>query len=372
MYLPEQNLLAWEICLTLFHFFIVGFTCLRLGHRWRTKQMWWDDYSACIPLTVDVIFIILTWLRFRDGVAGIPEMGGFVYSDWFGVALGWTVIWGSRISLSLSIARVFPAKNTCRRFLLGLSIAFFLSYLANLLAAAVPCRTTERAWYSQAFNRKSCIKKLGARVIPLYLTFLLDLRAEILLLVTPLVMLWKVKLPTKERRLILALFASSLITLLTSITFSIIWGLTIDQGDRSVILIAMLGLLQAGLCLLICSLLIITMFFYRFILRKSESDVHSSSSSSAPVTTEESTSNKNETNESSADNSEKSNVHAMSLTSIYDDAFSGISSFPPAPESVRRSEPLPLSYVVGEGEQRESSSQMTPPPWSFSSRSSDN
>lgn len=72
----------------------------------------------------------------------------------------------------------------------------------------------------------------------------LDLSADILLIVTPLVMLWKVKLPKKERRLILALFASSLVSLLSSITFTVIWFFTVDQGLGSLILASMFGLLQ--------------------------------------------------------------------------------------------------------------------------------
>ncbi|KIM47024.1 hypothetical protein M413DRAFT_23319 [Hebeloma cylindrosporum] len=351
-------------------FLALGFTCLRLVHRWRTKQMWWDDYSAFIPLTVDVIYIVLTWLRFRDGVAGITEMEGFLYSDWFGVALGWTVIWGSRISLSLSIARVFPEKHTCRRFLLGLSTAFFLSYIGILFATAIPCKTAEGAWYDLNFNRKDCIKHLGGRIIALLSTFILDFSADILLVVTPLMMLWRVKLPTKERRLILALFASSLITLLSSITFSIIWALSIDHGVSSVILISMFALLQAGLSLLICNLLIITMLIYRFVLRKFENDIQASRTSPPPVaTTQESTSNKNETNESSADDSEKSTFHPVSLTSI-NGTCSGISSVPPATASSLQGSAL--AHVVGEGElgSSPSSSQMTGPPWSFSARSS--
>jgi len=87
MHLPTQNLLAWEgglflflhiqrlltfgrlwiVSATLFHLLVVGATSLRLVHRWRTMRMWWDDYSAFIVLLVDVMYVVLMWLRFRYG-----------------------------------------------------------------------------------------------------------------------------------------------------------------------------------------------------------------------------------------------------------------------------------------------------------------
>jgi len=87
MHLPTQNILAWEgelflffqiqrllisgqpriVSVTLFHLLVVAATFLRLVHRWRTKQLWWDDYSAFIVLLVDITFVIIMWWRFRNG-----------------------------------------------------------------------------------------------------------------------------------------------------------------------------------------------------------------------------------------------------------------------------------------------------------------
>jgi hypothetical protein len=135
MHLPTQNLLAWEgalfhflqiqhlltlsahrkVSVTLFHLLAVGSTLLRLVHRWKTKRMWWDDYITVIPFTVDIVHIILMWLRFRDGgkhthsspsksnecflAAGVTFLAAgvtkprFIYSTWFAAAISWTVIW---------------------------------------------------------------------------------------------------------------------------------------------------------------------------------------------------------------------------------------------------------------------------------------
>jgi len=87
MKLPTQNVLAWEgaffsiplhsssthiwdfrkVCVTILHLFVIGVTSVRLVHRWRTKRMWWDDYGAFVTLIVDVLVVILMWLKFRHG-----------------------------------------------------------------------------------------------------------------------------------------------------------------------------------------------------------------------------------------------------------------------------------------------------------------
>lgn len=115
-----------------------------------------------------------------------------------------------------------------------------------LLGTALACKTTEGAWYDLNFNRKSCFKQPGGRIVAWLCAVVLDLSADILLVVTPLVMLWKIKLPQKERRLILALFASSLVSLLSSIIFTVTWFFTVDQGAGSLILASMFALLQVS------------------------------------------------------------------------------------------------------------------------------
>ena len=53
--------------MTVFHFLVIGATSLRLVHRWRTKRLWWDDYSAFVVLVVDIVYVVHMWLRFRYG-----------------------------------------------------------------------------------------------------------------------------------------------------------------------------------------------------------------------------------------------------------------------------------------------------------------
>jgi hypothetical protein len=115
-----------------------------------------------------------------------------------------------------------------------------------LLSSALTCKTKEGAWYDLNFNRPNCLKQRGVQIVALLCILVLNFAADILLVVTPLVMLWKVKLPTKERRLILVLFGTNVVSLFSSIIFAVIWYLVADHGAKFIILASMFTLLQVS------------------------------------------------------------------------------------------------------------------------------
>jgi hypothetical protein len=120
-----------------------------------------------------------------------------------------------------------------------------LSYVALLLVSAlISKRCSEGAWYDQNFSRGNCVKARSSQLLASFLAT--DFSADTLLIITPLVMLWKIKLPTKERRLILALFSSSVVSLFSSIAFAVTWFFVFDSGLDSIILSSMFSLLQVS------------------------------------------------------------------------------------------------------------------------------
>ena len=150
---------------------------------------------------------------------------------------------GSRCSLCLSIARIFPEKSICRRFSFGLAITFFLSYIVALLTSGLACKPVGGAWYDTAFI---CFKQPVGHIISWLFVVVLGLCADILLVSTPIAMLWKVRLPKKERRLILVLFASSVVSLLSAISFELVWFFVTDHGVGTYTVGLMFTLLQVS------------------------------------------------------------------------------------------------------------------------------
>ena len=60
--------------------------------------------------------------------------------------------------------------------------------------------------------------------------------ADAILVVGPLVMLWRVRFPPKERILILALLSSSVLTLLATTVYCIFWFIRVDLGPDTTLL----------------------------------------------------------------------------------------------------------------------------------------
>ena len=76
--------------------------------------------------------------------------------------------------------------------------------------------------------------------------FLADLIADILLFLAPSFMLRKIKLPKDQRRLILAAFSASILTLLSAIVFCIFWYGRLDLGPDHFLLRTMVGHLEVS------------------------------------------------------------------------------------------------------------------------------
>ncbi|KAF8157057.1 hypothetical protein B0H34DRAFT_657558, partial [Crassisporium funariophilum] len=243
----------------LLHVVAVGFTLVRLRHHWQTGRMWCDDYLVLVPLITDCLYIIIIWLRFRDGSTCRCTLG-FVYSTWFITLMFYTVIWTSRMCVALSIARIFPIAHQYRKFALGLVVMFALIYIGSLLLVTLTCRSssTSAPWYNIQIN--DCYKThTGHRVG----TFVMEFASDILLIISPLFMLWGIKLPPSQRRLVLALFSTSIITLFSAIPYAVTWYFGVHLGPGYIIVIAFTPMLQTATSLLVCNLLIVSMLFYR-------------------------------------------------------------------------------------------------------------
>ncbi|KDR75568.1 hypothetical protein GALMADRAFT_97249 [Galerina marginata CBS 339.88] len=257
MGLPPQSQLGWEISITLLHFLALSTTVVRVGHRLRTKLAWWDDYVVLIPLVCDFMFILLFWLQFKtDKISWLlPESNAFLFSWWFTSFLASSIIWFSRISLSLSIARLFLPGHLCRKCALGFAIILFLFYLAYLLIITLGCRGTP--WWQ--LDETACIISKDSFV---------DFSSDIVLVAAPLYILWNISFPSTQRILILVLFSSSFLTLVASVSYCGLFFGASASGLDSRLLYLMMGQLQVSLSLLACNLLVIVMLIYNQVRRR--------------------------------------------------------------------------------------------------------
>ncbi|PPQ83595.1 hypothetical protein CVT25_006345 [Psilocybe cyanescens] len=262
MALPHQNQLAWKISITLVHFVSLSMTMVRIRHRWRTCRIWWDDYIVVIPWAFDCVSTILLWTKYRNRDISwyIPDPEGFVYSKWFDAFVYFTVIWLSRISLTLSVARIFLPGHRYRIYAFVFISILFLMYLTSILITTFSCPGSP--WWNLDYT--TCVSASKKADTSIIVGVTIDFAADAVLVAAPLCMFWKVKFTKpSDRILILALFASSIITMLAAGAYCAIWYGAARIGSDSKLLFIMMSHLQATLALLVTNLLVVTMMVYR-------------------------------------------------------------------------------------------------------------
>ncbi|KAF9562965.1 hypothetical protein CPC08DRAFT_662395 [Agrocybe pediades] len=265
MGLPHQSELAWKIVITVFHSIAICATVIRLHERYRKQKMWCDDYVVVLAASLDFTVFVLFWTQYH-GVDSITwaqsnaeDAGRFEYSYWFTSFLAYTVLWSSRISLSLSLARIFGPSHRYRKLSLVLTGVCFSFYLASLLASTFICRGSP--WWKQELEK--CINVDG-RSFKAYIAvlFVLDFLADIALVVSPVYMLWKFAFPTGQRRLILVLFSSSALTLVSSVLYCGLYYVGARQGPDSRLVYLGMGHFQLALSLIACNILVVVTLIY--------------------------------------------------------------------------------------------------------------
>ncbi|KDR83025.1 hypothetical protein GALMADRAFT_238781 [Galerina marginata CBS 339.88] len=260
--LPRQSTLAWSIVITIFHCLAIISTLFRVYHRARKGQLWYDDYIAIIPLVFDCIYVVTFWVSLDTRTyVTYWHITKFILSFFFMFILNFTVIWCvsdislryiilkslvpirfSRISLTLSLARIFPPGHLARRISLSLTGLYFLFYCLSVSLTTVLCQGGGLPW--DQIDPDNCLK--GPDQIPGagIVNFTTDLIADILLFVAPSFMLRKIKMPKNQRRLIVAAFSASILTLFSAVIVCIFWYGRMDLGPDVVVLRLMIAQIE--------------------------------------------------------------------------------------------------------------------------------
>ncbi|KAK1232316.1 hypothetical protein PQX77_004567 [Marasmius sp. AFHP31] len=244
---PPANVLLPDdrVFVTVVHSVAIAITILRLARRIRIKLLSWDDYWAAFSAVLVAVFLVVDWVKWvslEDKVlimdaAEYKKKSMAMVSALMAISLG--VIWCSRVSLALSIARILPPSRL-RIMALGLSVACFaamaITITVKLVVFNVPTLQTKpkvQRWIYGTFH------VVGERnlVFGVLLGLILasnsnqcGVVSSIVLTAIPLYAFWNsTSLPPAERRLILVLFASGLLNLIACCVRT---AFTIDGEDE--------------------------------------------------------------------------------------------------------------------------------------------
>ncbi|PPQ82422.1 hypothetical protein CVT25_008369 [Psilocybe cyanescens] len=259
LYLQCQTNLLLAVSITLVHFLSLSMTIVRIRHRWRTGRIWWDDYIVVIPWAFDFISTILLWTEYKNTDISLytPDPEGFVYSNWFYAFTYFTIIWYvciifgvepllrdvfdlaltrfSRIGLTLSVAGIFLPGHRYRICAFIFVVVLFLLYFVSVLIGTFSCPGSP--WWNLDYTHCNSTTIIVGVII--------DFASDAVLVAAPLFIFWKVKFARQsDRILILALFASSIITMLAAGLFCVVWYAAALIGPDSKLLFIMTGHLQ--------------------------------------------------------------------------------------------------------------------------------
>ncbi|KAF9048940.1 hypothetical protein BJ165DRAFT_1072017 [Panaeolus papilionaceus] len=224
-------------------------TVFRLLHRSRARRLWWDDFWALCATVCSLVTVLVFLLPVRrlpevdrDNNFAVP-----VHASIMVVLLVFYVagLWFARISIAVTIVRllsdgVFRAAAKTATCFFGLSGALLI------VMRIVNCGTK--------------LDKPPLCRMPRYVAYtelLLDIMADLWLIVAPLVLLFRTSLSHKHRRLIAGIFGCGLLITSTSVLH------VTYLMSREYLMSALTAHIQLSVAVLVCNLLVLVAYVHQ-------------------------------------------------------------------------------------------------------------
>ncbi|KAI6114501.1 hypothetical protein F5141DRAFT_714122 [Pisolithus sp. B1] len=221
----------------------------RLWFRFRIRRLWWEDAWAFAAFVFATNYLTGNWLYVHYGKP--TSTVGY----WISILSSNPVIWLVRHSTLFSVARIIYPSLTLRRMVLGIALMFFLLFVSFMVAKLwYFCQNL--SWMNNTLYFGNVLLPLDTNLIIFELTT--DFIADAILIVLPIRLLWSVKLPTRQRRMILLVFASGITVTIATICRALCQLLDLN-------LIAPLVMdVEVALSSIMCNLLVFVTFMYRY------------------------------------------------------------------------------------------------------------
>ncbi|PPQ96388.1 hypothetical protein CVT26_004990 [Gymnopilus dilepis] len=267
--LPLQSYTAWKVSLSILHAIAIGSTLYRLVHRFRIGRQWWDDYIAFLPLLLDPMYWMLTLVRFTHRVLDLThttQTFRVLNSFWLSLLPYLLIVWSTRVALALSLGRIFPVKHPARRWSYVLVGVMIVSCIASILVSNLTCTYTSPLLV--LFEVTHCDTGVGGFLIQTIFLFVVNVFGDLLLVISPLIFFWRIKLPAGERRLILMVFSGSTLTLLAGVVVATIFlNKDVFPGVDYLLILEGLCNIEAAVSLFVCNLTVVSTCFYQAVRR---------------------------------------------------------------------------------------------------------
>ncbi|TFK35224.1 hypothetical protein BDQ12DRAFT_726168 [Crucibulum laeve] len=256
--IPAQPYLPWKVVITILHVIAASTSVLRVDYRRRTRRLWWDDYAAIVPAVFECVKIAIIWLRLRsfdqsEDSRQLKVALSFMNQTCFGI-----IIWWSRISLALAVVRITPVGSKARPWVIGLTCAFILNFIAIVLGMTVTCAMST-AWQYAKGNILICGPSYGVNLA----SVITDIVGDLLLVGFPMYRLRCLKLQSAQRRLVLLVFSTSVLTLVAVVAVAIVSYGSVFKGPGALLVWVMTLNIEEVISVIACNLPVLVCWGYR-------------------------------------------------------------------------------------------------------------
>jgi len=237
-----------------FHIFASLVTALRLAIRLRARRFWWEDAAAALALAASVVSGVALWLNFSplDCTDACPAKNPRVIGTWVALSIHPLALWSTRLSILLSILRVVPPGWLCN--VARASLVLFVAMWATTLILKVATCASHADWETRAPGL--CPLDTGIAIVEL----ITDISGDVILVFLPLRLLWRTRLQVQLRVLTRTVFAMSILSSAVSVAHTVFLIPTASFAS------ALTVELQLCVSLIVCNLLVIVTFVYRYFL----------------------------------------------------------------------------------------------------------
>ncbi|KAH9852440.1 hypothetical protein C2E23DRAFT_885585 [Lenzites betulinus] len=253
--------LTIRLIATILPAFATILTLLRLYYRRSRHRLGWDDAWAAFAV-ISVVFICAgAWTR-----SDTPAVGPFHHSarvrvlGYYMLNVSFTcVLWASRMSILFSIIRLIPTLMTMRVHAYFCAILFGMMWAALLIQKIVVCETNP-SWKKSPGVQ--CV--LGHAVAGLELAT--DFVGDLILVIMPMRLLWRIKLSFAKKLLLQCIFSASMFTTIVSIIHAV-YVFSPDRNGEGI-----LAHIEASTALIVCNLAVLMTWFMRVLGHNDDSE----------------------------------------------------------------------------------------------------
>ncbi|KAJ7593863.1 hypothetical protein C8J56DRAFT_423004 [Mycena floridula] len=241
------------IAATVLHVFAILITAFRIQRRIHIRKFWWDDFWALVSWILDIILLAILFAQPAATVKGIKSQ--LIAFAWLKPLVYTLVVWSTKISISTSITRILAPSTKSRKMSIAMTVSFF-AMLCGILIGKLWTFAKQSSWH----NPSLVVLPPVASVLNFQLAT--DIVSSVALAVFPLLVLWHVDLPQKERVLILTIFAASIL-LTVSCTMHTVYASGPSDTERRIELFGFTAHFEAAISLMVCNLLVVATRCYR-------------------------------------------------------------------------------------------------------------